>query len=59
MFFHNGKDKRDSLEERPFMAFSISMTTRIDRETVDADLDMLFVNISQPISGNSAGHLWK
>jgi hypothetical protein len=46
------KVKRDSLEDRAFMAFSISMTTRMERETVEADLAMSLVNMSQPISGN-------
>jgi hypothetical protein len=41
------------------MALSISITTRMERETVEADLDMLLVNISQPSSGNWAEHLWK
>lgn len=51
--------RRDSLEERAFMAFNISMTTRMDSETVDADFAMSFENISQPISGNEEEHLWK
>jgi hypothetical protein len=38
---------------------NISITTRIDSETVDAERDISFVNISQPISGKSEEHLWK
>lgn len=49
----------DSLDERAFMALSISMTTRIERETVEAALALSLVKISQPISGNCEEHLWK
>lgn len=56
MFSHKGRVRRDSLDERAFMAFNISMTTRIDKETVEADLAISFVNIEQPISENSAEH---
>lgn len=59
MFFQSGKVRRDSLDERAFMAFNISMTTRMEREMVEADLDMWLENISQPISGNWVEHLWK
>lgn len=59
MLFHSGKVKRDSLDERAFMALNISITTRMESETVEADLDISLVNISQPISGNCVEHLWK
>jgi putative aminopeptidase FrvX len=45
MFSHNGRVRSDSLDDRAFMALSISMTTKIDKETVDADLAMSFENI--------------
>ena len=44
--------RRDSLDESAFMAFNISMTTRIERDTVEAERDISFENISHPISGN-------
>lgn len=59
MLFQRAKVNRDSLDERAFIAFSISITTKMDNETVEAARDMSFVNISQPISGNCAEHLWK
>lgn len=36
MFFQRGRVRRDSDEERAFMALSISMTTRMEREIVEA-----------------------
>lgn len=59
ILFHSGKLRSDSLEESAFMALSISITTRIESETVEADLDMSLPNMEQPISENSAEHLWK
>lgn len=59
MFFHRGSDSKDSDEERAFMALSISMTTRIERETVDAALAESFTKISQPISGKAELQRWK
>lgn len=59
IFFHKGKVKSDALDDNAFMAFSISITTRIDKEMVDADFETSLVNMSQPISGNSEEHLWK
>ena len=50
---------RDSLEERAFMALSISITTRIESEMVEAALALLLLKISQPISGNLEVHWWK
>lgn len=57
--FHNGKLSSDSLDESAFIALNISIITRMDRDTVEADLDISLVNISHPISGNSVEHLWK
>lgn len=37
---HSGNVSSDSLEDKAFIALSISITTRIERETVEADLDM-------------------
>jgi hypothetical protein len=54
-----GNVRRDSLEDNAFIAFSISITTRIERDTVEADLAILLVNIWHPISGNLLAHLWK
>lgn len=59
MLFHSGKVSSESLEDRAFMALSISITTRMERDMVEADLDMSLANISQPISGKSREHLWK
>ncbi|KAI6760189.1 hypothetical protein HG531_013390 [Fusarium graminearum] len=59
MFFHRGRVRRDSLDDRALMALNISMTTRIDNETVEADLAMSLENIAQPISGYSAEQWWK
>lgn len=56
---HNGNVSKDSLDDKAFMALSISITTRIDKETVEADLDMSSWNMVQPISGNMLEHLWK
>lgn len=52
IFSHNGRVSRDSLEDKAFIALSISITTRIDNETVEADFAMSSENIWQPISGN-------
>jgi len=41
MFFHSGMLSRDSDEESAFMALSISMTTRMERETVLAERVLL------------------
>jgi len=59
MFFHTGSVRRDSDEERALQAFNISMTTRIDRETVDALRAISLVNITQPISGKRRLQEWK
>lgn len=59
MFFHNGRVRRDSEEESAFMAFSISITTKIDREMVDAVRAESLLKISQPISGKAVLHWWK
>ena len=59
MFFHNGKVRRDSDEDSAFIALNISITTRIDKDMVEAALDMWLVNMSQPIEGNDVAHEWK
>ena len=59
MFSHSGSVSRDSLDERAFMALSISMTTRMERETVEAALALSLAKMEQPISGNWVLHLWK
>ena len=51
--------RRDSDWERALHAFSISITTRIERETVEADRAALLVNIVQPISGKRVLQWWK
>lgn len=56
---HRGNVRRDSLDDKAFIAFNISITTRIERETVEADLDMSLWNMVQPISGKEVLHLWK
>lgn len=38
MLSQRGRVNRDSLDDNAFMALSISMTTRIESDTVDADL---------------------
>ena len=56
MLSHNGRVSRDSLDERAFIAFSISITTRIESEMVEAALALSLANISQPILGNVEEH---
>jgi hypothetical protein len=51
MFFQTGRVRRDSEEERALQAFNISITTRIERDTVEALRAISLVNIAQPISG--------
>ncbi len=58
-FSGSGSVSSDSLDDSAFMALSISMTMRIDSDTVDADLAMSSVNMWQPISGNCAEQRWK
>lgn len=58
-FFHTGRTSRLSFSDREFMALNISTVTKIDKLIVVACCDMVFVNISQPISGKSAEHWWK
>ena len=59
MFFHSGNVVRDSDEDRAFMALSISITTRMERDTVEAALAESLTNIEQPIFGNAVLHRWK
>src|SRR5690348_15817098 len=59
MFSHTGSVRSDSLDDSAFMALNISMTTRIDSETVDPALAISLPNIWQPISGKSVEQRWK
>ena len=59
MFFQSGRVSSDSLDDSAFMALNISMTTRMESDTVEADFAMSLPNISQPISGNSVEQRWK
>lgn len=59
MLSHRGRVRRDSLDDNAFMAFNISITTRIESETVEADFAISLANISQPISGNAEEQRWK
>ena len=58
-FFQIGSRNKLSFSESEFIALNISTVTRIDRLIVVARCAMTFVNISHPISGNSAEHWWK
>ena len=59
IFFHTGRVRRDSDCESALQAFNISITTRMERDIVEALRDMWLLNISQPSSGNNWLHLWK
>jgi len=61
MLRHRGSVSRDSEEERAFMAFSISMTTRMERETVEAERVAVEVELKmeQPRVGKSVLQRWK
>jgi hypothetical protein len=59
MFFHTGRVISDSDWDRALQAFNISMTTRIDRDIVDALRALWSMNISHPISGKSVLQWWK
>lgn len=56
MFFHTGRVRRDSDEERALQAFNISMTTRMERDIVEPLRAISLVNIMQPISGKRVLH---
>jgi hypothetical protein len=55
-FFHTGRTRRLSFSDNEFMALNISTVTKMDKLIVVALCAMALVNISHPISGNSAGH---
>jgi hypothetical protein len=55
-FAQSGSVSRLSDELSAFIAFSISMTTKMLNETVLADFAASLLNISQPISGNEREH---
>ena len=59
MFFHTGSVRRDSEEDKAFMALSISMTTRMDKEMVEAVLAEESENMLQPICGKALEQRWK
>ena len=55
-FFQRGSLNKLSFSDSEFIALNISIVTNIDRLIVVARCAISFVNISQPISGNSAEH---
>ena len=55
-FAQMGSTNKDSFSDSELQALNISMTTRIDNETVVARWAGIEVNISQPISGNFEEH---
>jgi len=57
MLLHSGSVISDSEEESAFIAFSISITTRIERDIVEADLAISFENILQSTSGKEVEQL--
>lgn len=59
MLLQRGSVSRDSDDDSAFIALNISITTRIERDIVDADLAILLENMSQPISGNAVEQVWK
>lgn len=59
MFFQSGSVSRDSEEERAFIALSISMTTRMERETVEAVFAESSTKMEQLIEGRKVVQLWK
>jgi hypothetical protein len=58
-FAQSGRVSSDSDELSAFMALSISMTTKMLKLTVLADLAASLLKISQPISGKEREHWWK
>lgn len=56
LFFHTGNLNKLSFSDNEFIALNISTVTRIDRLIVVACLAIVFVNISQPISGKREEH---
>ena len=50
ILFQSGRVSRDSEDERAFIAFSISMTTRMEREMVDAVRAVSFEKMEQETS---------
>lgn len=59
MFFHSGRVRSDSEDDKAFMAFSISITTRIERDTVEAALALLSEKMWHPMEGKMLLQLWK
>lgn len=58
-FDHKGRTKRDSFSERELQALNISMTTRIESETVVARSAGRPVNMEQSRLLNTEEHWWK
>jgi hypothetical protein len=56
LFFHTGNLNKLSFSDSEFIALNISTVTKIDRLIVVARRAMMFVNISQPISGKRDEH---
>lgn len=52
MFFQRGSVRSDSDEDKAFMALSISITTRIDRDIVDAVRAVSSPNMEHEMSAN-------
>lgn len=59
MFSQSGKVNKLSELDNAFIALSISMTTKMLNETVDADCAISLPNIPQPINENFSEQLWK
>jgi hypothetical protein len=59
MFFHKGRVRRDSDDDRAFIALSISITTRMESEIVDAVVEVSSTNIEQPMPGKLVEQRWK
>ena len=59
MFFQTGSVKSDSEDDKAFMALSISITTKMEREIVEAVFAEESANIVQPISGKEVLQRWK
>ena len=49
MFFQNGNVNKDSFSDKLLIALNISITTKIERDTVVALWLITLENISQPI----------
>ena len=59
MLRQSGSVRRDSEEERAFMALSISMTTRMLRDIVEAERAEEFEKMAQSMEGMKVLQRWK